>query len=364
MNTIAYKPNTDAVLERLRRLYERRAQDRILATFEVPSLALDAFRAQYPEGFCDYPDPSDRITFWDALLRERGAVEDDGIPSAYLSEFDQGLYGGLLGGEVQFICHHENGWISSMIAPLLKDWSEFDALEFDAAHPWFQRYMRQLNVFVEGGIGKFGMSHFILINGLNFVFELMGATRTYISLLECSEMVHKAVAFAYDLNVKIQSTFFDTVPALKGGTCSNMVQWIPGQIVSESVDPFHMTSVDYFEEWGREPVARILDRFDGGVLHLHGNGRHLLEAVCSLGGLKAIYLGDDKGFPPAFEILDALRVRAGDMPLIVSVDFKNFVEKLNHHELSGGVFYQVKGAPEIDVANRCMEQVRSYRVKN
>jgi hypothetical protein len=123
-----------------------------------------------------------------------------------------------------------------------------------------------------------------------------------------------------------------------------------------------MTSVDYFETWGRAPVERIFDQFDGGVLHLHGNGRHLLEAVCSLRGLKAIYLGDDKGFPTAFDILDALKTRAGDMPLIVQVDFKHFVEKLHQHKLSGGVFYRVEEAPEIDAANRCMEKVRAYRV--
>jgi hypothetical protein len=360
MNTLTYKLNLTAVLDRLRLLYERRAQDRIFAAFEVPSVPLAKFRAHYAEGFCDYPDPSVRIQFWADLLRARSAVEDDSVPSAYLSEFDQGLYGGLVGGNVQFMCHPENGWISSMVSPFLNDWSKFDALTLDAAHPWFQRYIRQLEVFAEGGKGKFGISHFILIDGLNFVFELMGATETYVSLLECPEMVRKAVGFAFDLNVRVQKTFFERVPNLMGGTCSNMVQWIPGQIISESVDPFHMTSVDYFETWGRAPVERIFDQFDGGVLHLHGNGRHLLEAVCSLRGLKVIYLGDDKGFPTAFDILDALKLRAGDMPLIVEVDFEHFVEKLHQHKLPGGVFYRVKGAPEIDGANRCMEEVRSY----
>jgi hypothetical protein len=227
MNPLAYRLDFAAVSERLRSLYERRAQDRIFAVFEVPSVTLAEFRAQYAEGFCNYPDPSVRVHFWDELLRERAAVEDDSVPSAYLSEFDQGLYGGLVGGDVQFMCHPENGWISSMVAPFLKDWSGFDALKFDASHPWFQRYIRQLEVFAEGGKGKFGISHFILIDGLNFVFELMGATETYVSLLECPERVRKAVEFAFDLNVKVQRTFFDCVPNLMGGTCSNMVQWIP-----------------------------------------------------------------------------------------------------------------------------------------
>ena len=66
---------------------------------------------------------------------------------------------------------------------------------------------------------------------------------------------------------------------------SNFAQWVPGRIVSESIDPYHMTSVDYFEQWGREPAERILRHFDGGVIHIHGNGRHLLEAAATLQGL-------------------------------------------------------------------------------
>jgi hypothetical protein len=359
---IAYKPHVEAVLARLRQLYERRGEDRIFASMEVPGMALAEFRRQHREGFCAYPDPPERIAFWDTLLRERAAVEDDSIPSAYLSEFDQGLYGGLLGGEVRFLCHPENGWISSMVPPLLRDWAGFDHLQLDESHEWFQRYLRQLEVFVEGAAGKFGISHFILIDSLNFVFELFGATRTYVELLDHPERVRQAIDFALDLNVRVQETFFDRAPGLAGGTYSNMVQWIPGRIVSESVDPFHMTSVDTFEAWGREPVERILAHFDGGVLHLHGNGRHLLPAVRSLRGLKAIYLADDRGFPPAFEVLGNLKAIARDLPLLVAVDFERFQSALQERRLVGGVFYQVRGVPDTDMGNQWMERVRAYRV--
>ena len=175
-------------------------------------------------------------------------------------------------------------------------------------------------------------------------------------------MVRRAIELAFELNVTIQEAFFEREPPLAGGTASNMVQWIPGRVVSESVDPFHMTSVDYFETWGREPVERILGRFDGGVLHIHGNGRHLLEAVWTIRGLKAIFLGDDRGFPEAFDVLDELQARTGDVPLVVQTDFDRFVDRLNGHRLRGGVFYKVAGVPGVDAANGCMEKVRAYRV--
>ena len=366
-DSLAYKPNAMHVVGRLRSLFGRGANDRIFATMEIPSPALGEFRSRYSAGYCDYPDPAARITFWDKLLGERAVLEDDSIPSVYLSEFDQGLFGGLLGGEVQFMAHPDTGWISSMVAPLLADWSEFDALRFDRAHPWFRRYEHQTKTFAEAARGKFGISHFVLIDSLNFVFELIGATRTYLSLDEHPEMVRRAIDFAFELNVDVQETFMELAPAmlggtLQGGTVSNMVQWIPGRIVSESVDPFHMTSVDYFERWGREPIERMFARFDGGVLHIHGNGRHLLEAVSTLNGLEAIALLDDVGYPAAFDVLEELQPRTGNIPLVVRAGFDAFCERLRRHKLRGNVLYDVSGVPDADAANRCMEEVRDYRV--
>jgi hypothetical protein len=362
MQSIAYKPNALEVMQRLQTLWDRHSVDRIFATFAVPSKTLNDFRKNHAEGYCDYPYPTERLVFWDHLLKERMYLEDDSIPSAYLSEFDQGLYGGLLGGDVQFLLQHDNGWISSMVSPLLKNWKEFESLKIDTKHPWFDIYLKQLQIFIEGSKKNFSISHFILINHLNLAFELVGATETYLAMIERPEIINKVIDLAHQLNMWVQSTFFQYVPLLRSGTCSNMVQWIPGKIISESLDPFHMTSVDDFEKWGRAPVQRMFDQFDGGVLHIHGNGRHLLEAACSLKGLKAIFLGDDKGFPLAFDILSELRKRTDTLPLVVQVDFPAFIEHLEKHTLCGGVLYQVKDAPDIKSSNRCMEKVRAYRI--
>jgi hypothetical protein len=359
---LSFKPGYLDVIGRLRRLYDRQAEDRIFATMTLPSPTLAAFRQRYPQPECEYPDPAERAEFWDQLLGEHVAVEDDSLPSAYLSEFDQGLYGGLLGGDVRFLAHGDVGWVSSMVLPLLNDWSEFERLRFDESHPWWQRYRRQLDVFVRRCAGRWGISHFILIDALNFVFELIGGTQTYLSLDEHPDEVRRAIDFAFDLNVRVQRAFFDDVGLFEGGTFSNFGQWIPGRIVSESVDPFHMTSAAYFERWGREPAERILATFDGGVLHIHGNGRHLLEAAATLRGLKAILLLDDKGYAHAFDVLDDLKARVGNVPVAVFAPYDAFVERLARRALPGGVIYQVTGVPDVDTANRLMEKVRAYRI--
>jgi len=361
MKPLACKTNSADVILRLRDFYARNAPDRICAACQIPSPAIEDFRRAHPMVECKYPDPRERVSFWGRYLAERATLEDDSLPVAYLSEFDQGLYGGLLGGDVRFMVHPEIGWISSMVPPLLEDHADFDRLRFDPAHEWWQRYLRQLDVFVDASRDRWGISHFILIDSLNFVFELIGATATYLAVEEQPEFVRRAVELAYDLNVFVQETFFDKVGLYEGGTFSNFGQWIPGRIVSESVDPFHMTSVDYFERWGREPAERILRHFDGGVVHIHGNGRHQLPAVATLQGLKAMLLLDDRGFPLAFEVLDQLRAQTGDVPLSVFVEYPAFAEALGRCFLPGGVMYQVRNVPDIDTANRLMETVRSYR---
>lgn len=363
MNCIlSYKLNENETLKRLGFLYDGKGQDCIFASMHVASRETVKYAHKHPPGYCDYPDPLERIRFWDARLQERRIINDDSIPSAYLSEFDEGLYGGLLGADVQFL-RHESGLVSSMVRPFLKDWSEFEnfSLKFES-NKWFQRFVHQTKLFTQKAQGKFGISAPIVIDSLNSLFQLLGGTRTYIELIDNPEMVRKAIQFAFDLNVKVQNLFFDLVPLVKGGTCIAS-SWIAGRILDESVDPFHMTSVHYFEKWGREPVEKIFSKFDGGILHLHGNGRHLLPAICSIKGLKVIHFGDDRGFPLAFDILDEIKkVCPEEMPLSVSVKYGTFKKRLDKHSLPSGVLYNVALVPDADEANHCMDKVRSYRI--
>ena len=357
---LSYCRSGEARVARLRSLYEGRAQDRIFGILEVPIRALSVFAAGHAAGYTARPAIEERLRFWDEYLRERMAVEDDSIPCAYLSELDQGLYGGIVGGAVQYMAHPDNGWISSMVPPILRDWSGLDSLSIDTGSESYLYFLDLLRAFRECGRDKFGVSHFILIDGLNFVFELFGATRTYLEASDNPDRVGQAIDFAYALNVRVQETFFENIELVAGGTCSNMAGWLPGRIVSESVDPFHMASVDFFERWGRGPAERILERFDGGVLHIHGNGRHLLRAVATIRGLKAICLLNDIGYPPAISELHRLKTQTGEMPLIVDVQFTEFADAYDRHALAGGTLYKVRSVPDAGEANRWMDRIRAY----
>jgi hypothetical protein len=253
-----------------------------------------------------------------------------------------------------------------MVPPLIDKWEEFEELSnnfnFSPSNRWFRIYRNQLEIFTQNAKDKYGVSHFILIDGLNFMFELFGATRAYTELFDHPGKVKQVIDFALELNLKVQNMFFEFAPLPGGGTCSNMAEWVPGKVISESVDPFHMTSDDYFEQWGREAINKISGHFDGVLIHIHGNGRHLVESVSSLANLRAIYFLDDGDNPPAFNKLRELKKHAGRIPCIVEVDFEKFNQALTSHSLPDGTLYRIQNVPNVTTANRLMQKIRDYRI--
>lgn len=130
MDEIRYKKSVGSIIERLELLYERKASDQIFADFQIPSKTMDEFRENNKAEYTSYPDPLERAHFWDSFLKEKMLAEDDNIPSAYLSEFDQGLYGALIGGDIQFLSDPGTGWISSMVKPMYNDLTLFQSRPF------------------------------------------------------------------------------------------------------------------------------------------------------------------------------------------------------------------------------------------
>ena len=92
-----YCSDLDERIGRLKRLYQGRAEDQVLAVMNVPRKTLAEFAQQYEGGACECPPVAERLRFWDSLLQEGAEVHDDRIPAAYMTELDQGLYGELLG---------------------------------------------------------------------------------------------------------------------------------------------------------------------------------------------------------------------------------------------------------------------------
>jgi len=362
MQTLAYKPNAAETVERLSSLWSRRARDRIFARMNVPSPPLEEFERTHEDGPAEYPDPRERIDFWDRHLEAKAKVEDDWMPIAYLSEFDEGLYAALSGAEIRYMMHSGIGWVSSMSPPCLDDLSKVDELRIDPGHPMIKILDRQLEIFRERARGKFGVAPPIVIDAMNFVAELRGMTQAFYDVMDHPDETIRLMNFAYDLNVFVQERIQKSLDTFAGGSFVNMGSWAPGTPILFSVDFYHMAEPDYFEEWGRPYIQPLLDHFGGGLLHLHSNGRHLLPSVRTMPGLVCVLLLDEDWSERAYDKLPEYHATADGVPLVIHCRWEEFVRDLDAKKLPGNVLYDIVEVPSEDGANRVMEKVRTYQV--
>jgi len=358
-----YKKNHKEVITRLSELYSNANCGKIYAAMKINNPVIEEFSRSSASGETAYPDPRLRIAFWDSVCAQFADLEDDSIPCAYLTEFDEGLYGGMVGGEVRFVCFPQTGWISSMTVPFLKDLNDAKDLAVDRHNDWYRLYLEQLKIFKHNSAGKFAISHMILIDGMNFLYELRGATNSYYDLLDEPLLTKSVFEFSIELNCFVQDAFFNIIGLYDGGTCSTLGQWLPGRIVSESVDPFGVTSKEMFEDHGIWVMEKVFAHYDGGLVHVHSNAMHLLESLASVEKIKCLYLtDDDTSNYTLYKSLYELDLKRKNVPIVITVPYEAFADMLRKRELPAKVLYNIVGVPNVSEANKMMKAVKSYSV--
>ena len=94
---------------------------------------------------------------------------------------------------------------------------------------------------------------------MNLLLELRGGTNVYLDIIDHPETVSDFILFARKFNIMIQEIFFREIENSNGGTFSNLGQWIPCRIVTESLDPLYVASVEFFEQWVKKIQKRYLN---------------------------------------------------------------------------------------------------------
>ena len=356
-----YKKNYREVIARLKDLYSGGGRDRIYAKMEIPNPAIEKMKCELKDGPAPCPDLEERADFWDEMLSAYGDLRDDSIPCAYISEADQGLAGGMLGGEVRFLLDTATGWVSSMAPPFAESVRDIYTYKIDINNKWYRYYDEELKIFRRKAGDKFGVSHWCSLDGLHLLAEMRGFTETYYAMIDDPDACRYVINFASALALTLQNRFFEVVGLFEGGTCSNMAQWLPGRCISGSVDMYHLASANLFEEWGREHIQKMINCFDGAVLHIHSNGHHLIEHISSLKNLKAILLLDDEWNTPAYQDMERLDPLREGVPYCIAIPFEAFTDRLTKGELYPNVFYTVSGVPDTETANLLMKDVIEYR---
>ena len=359
------KVNLQQTLDRWLAFVERRLEDGILARISHPATCAES----------NGPEAAGPVRVRECLVLEDldGCVSrirtdiqkyrdslTDIIPHAYPTfDFGGAVYAGFFGGEIMFAGTSDHTW-SACDVPPVKDLTQFDFPGLSADNLWLKRMLNVTDYFVNHMEPICDATPFMLLDCLNFLITLRGADG-FTDLCDYPELVGRFMDWSVEVNLAVYDAqaqlLHDFTDKAYGG--HPFSRYGRSRIPSMSVDNYGMCRPDVYERWGLEQHRRLVGHYGGGILHLHGDGRPLCELVSRNEGLSYCYMGDDAGFPKAFEIVEELKARMMPIPIAVDIPKEVFLRRLQDRSLPGGVLYRLS-ADSLEESNEIMMRVFEY----
>jgi hypothetical protein len=294
-------------------------------------------------------------------------VHDDGVHVPVATpelQFGHAMAALMFGGKLQVAASatHTLTWND----PVVTDWDQVGGLVFDEDNDWVQRTLGCLDYFVKHASKPFAIQQFQVIEGANFVVSMRGTTQAFYDLGEQPAGLRNLYELGYRSGVRLFQLRRGVIKehnervlghqAFADLSYLHSVPWL-------DTDAYALCSPRVFGGLGAEYKQKILSRFGGGKLYIHGLGRHIVPIAGRLNDLTQLSLYDDPKCPPYFAIRDQVRTETFDIPLTMDCDLRELLDGLADHSLPGGILYSVF-LPEPTAAgelNRLMDRVREYR---
>jgi len=352
------RKNLDDAVDRLSDFYDRRGDNEVFIRIDVQDCQADLSTERRLLNRRTFPDVKWLYSHWERYLTKLYNLEDDSTPTIYLSPYDQGLYGAILGAELvvdkPMRIERTPFWIGSMTKPL--EHFSLEELGWSEENPWLERFRSDLRYVAERARGRFGVGVLMTIDALNFVAQVLGITKALIWLYRRPDDAKRLMEFAFELNVRLVEMQRDIIDfTYKGGVFDFYGGWLPRRAVPMSVDLYNFCRPQMYTAMGRTYQQRLIDRFGGGIYHVHENGYHLIPELAKMRNVLAIWITDHN--VPIHKV-KALREMAGSIPLIIDCTKHQFLRGLREKTIERGVMYNIK-AKNLSEANLLARKAKS-----
>jgi hypothetical protein len=362
------KNNLTQTLDRLLAYAERRLGRGIVAAVQIP-----------PPEAASAGDASDDRTALEECVSvsdlegcvQRAAAAVRSFPRDGLSDhlpwiyptlnFGESVWSGFFGATIRFSGTRAHTW-SYCADPPLKDLVQFPLGALDTTNYWYRKMIEVTTHYVRHLPPQCDLTPFIFMDCMNLLVELRGATAAYTDLYDYPEKMTPFMDWSVDVN----NAFYDAQADLMREFTSHAFgghafqRYSSARIPNLSIDAYGMCAPEVYRQWGLKQHQRIVRRYGGGRLHIHGNGRHLCELVAQVEGLTTCGMGDDVGYPPAWTIVKELKERMAPVPIEIDIPMPEFAQGLRQRTLLSGVYYRTI-ARSLAEANAIMERVFDYR---
>lgn len=355
--------HTQRTFDRVHAFLERRMGDGILATIRTAGPPSEPEQARVrPCLLMENPDRC--VELGREVIEGHRACASDAYPSVYPALwFGESLWSAIMGAPIGFSGTSTQTW-SHCAEPPIGDLAAFDFPAIQPDNPWLQRMLEANRLFVERLGPACDYTPFIFMDCLNLLVELRGAMAAYLDLYDQPERVARFMDWSVEVNMAVYDAQAAILrPAAEQAFAGHpLARYSATRIPNLSIDAYGLTAPEVYDRYGLEQHTRIVERYGGGRLHIHGNGRHLCERVARNRNLTSCYMGDDPGVPPAWTVVEELKRRMTPVPISVSIPRAEFDRGLAERTLPGGVQYLVTASGVAEAADLTARAIE-YRAR-
>lgn len=247
-------------------------------------------------------------------------IDDDLLPSInpfYGIAEHSSFFGGCVsyGGDTSY--HH----------PILESLDEISTLEIEENNPHYKMLLDSMTYLQEC---KHETNLVPSLRGAESPLDIANAIRgnnLFLDMYDRENDVHSLLNKCSDALLWNLENQISRVDAIDGGLITGFGIWMPGRSVGHiSEDTSSMCSSDMYERYGLPYSQKVLDHYEGVLVHIHGLGAHILPQLCSMKNLLVVQIEADPNQPTPLEIFKSNEKIFRDKIIMMRLDAKEYYD--------------------------------------
>lgn len=312
---LLYKPDFDEARTRWDAFWNKQIIDR-------PCLSVTAPR----DGAAPAPSPGHQLAGWDGDYAETAARWDAHLASRYfgaeaipfmMASFGPDQFGAFLGADLERASSLPNA--TSWAVPIVEDWATAAPIRLDESNRWWRKMLAFLRAAGEASEGKFLVGQLDLHSNLDALASLREPQCLCMDLLDCPELVERAMRQARALFVPIYDALYKAGRMEGRGSIGWLPLYSPGKFMTTQCDFAAMISPAMFNRFAMPALEEEWAYLDHSAYHLDGpQALAHLDTILAARDLDLIQWVPGAGKPPQHEWVELLQtIQAAGKSVIV-----------------------------------------------
>lgn len=252
------------------------------------------------------------------LIAERGAKNDDLVPSLYIHT-DSGCKIAVLADRQPRYMNHMF-WLEPNL-----EYAQLHELRLNPDNEWLQTLLNLYRALVRLCDGDYVCMPYNHRSPLDAANGLRG-TELFLDLYEQPEEAKFLLNRVVDMELEIQKLFYDEVPY--DGSCRTGVHGIalPPKGVWVNGDPVGLISREMMREFEQPYTGRLFSETGGGYFHNHTLGLYQADQVCATPGIYTQQFSRDPRIPTLEECIrtdEKMRQRILEASLVTPIQISD-----------------------------------------